>query len=67
MTGAPLPIETPMTWRELVVARTGQEPPRDFDDAVPLLGEDVEAHTRRMAAESIATVRGLVFPRHGVR
>ena len=66
MTGAPLPIETPMTWRELVVARTGQEPPRDFDDAVPLLGEDVEAHTRRMAAESIATVRGLVFPRHGV-
>ncbi len=67
MTGAPLPIETPMTWRELVVARTGQEPPRDFDDAVPLLGEDVEAHTRRMAAESIATVRELVFPRHGVR
>ena len=66
MTGAPLPVETPMTWRELVVARTGQEPPRDFDDAVPLLGADVDAHTRRMAAESIATVRGLVFPRHGV-
>ncbi|MDA3023637.1 MAG: acetoin utilization protein AcuC [Actinomycetota bacterium] len=67
MTGAPLPTETPMTWRELVVARTGQAPPRDFDDAVPLIDDDVKAHARRMAAESVATVRGLVFPRHGVR
>jgi len=67
MTGAPLPIETPMAWRELVVARTGAVPPRDFDDHGPLLGPDVEAHTRRTAEESVATVRALVFPRHGVR
>jgi len=67
MTGASLPIETPMAWRELVVARTGQSPPRDFDDAVPVLGPDVEAHTRRAAEESVATVRGLVFGRHGLR
>jgi acetoin utilization protein AcuC len=66
-TGASLLIETPMTWRELVIARTGQAPPHDFSDAVPPLGEDGEAHTRRMAAESIATMRELVFPRHGVR
>jgi len=67
MSGGVLPIETPMPWRELVVARTGQVPPRDFDDPSPLLGPDVEAHTRRTAEESVATVHQLVFPRHGLR
>jgi hypothetical protein len=67
MTGVPLPLETPMPWRELVVARTGQSPPRDFDDPVPNLGPGVEALTRRTAEESVATVRQLVFPRHGLR
>ena len=67
MTGARLPIETPMPWRELVVARTGAVPPHDFDDPSPLLGPGVEAHTRLVAEESVATVRGLVFPRHGLR
>jgi acetoin utilization protein AcuC len=65
MTGAPLPVETPMPWRELVVARTGAVPPVDFSDVPPLLGADVEAHTRRIAEASVATVRELVFPRHG--
>jgi len=67
MSGARLPVETPMAWRELVVARTGAVPPRDFDDATPLLGPDVTARTRAFAEASVATVRGLVFPRHGVR
>jgi acetoin utilization protein AcuC len=67
MTGASLPVETPMPWRELVVARTGAVPPVDFSDMSPLLGADVEAHTRRFAEASVATVRELVFPRHGAR
>jgi acetoin utilization protein AcuC len=67
MSGGRMPVETPMPWRELVVARTGALPPHDFDDQAPLLGEDVEAHTRRIAEASIATVRELVFPRHGIR
>ena len=67
MSGARLPVETPMAWRELVVTRTGAVPPRDFDDATPLLGPDVTARTRAFAEASVATVRGLVFPRHGVR
>lgn len=67
MTGGRLPVETPMPWQELVVARTGATPPRDFDDHPPLLGADVEVRTRRFAEESVATVRELVFPRHGLR
>jgi len=67
MSGGRMPIETPMGWRELVVARTRAIPPHDFHDPAPLLGEDVAHRTREFAAASIATVRELVFPRHGVR
>jgi acetoin utilization protein AcuC len=67
MAGARLPVETPMPWRELVVARTGAIPPHDFHDPAPLLGAEVEARTREFARKSIATVRELVFPRHGAR
>jgi len=56
-----------MPWRELVVARTGAVPPHDFADVAPLLGPDVAARTRAVAEESVAAVRALVFPRHGVR
>jgi acetoin utilization protein AcuC len=66
MSGARLPVETPMPWRELVVARTGAVPPHGFDDPAPLLGPEAEAQARRMAETSVATVRGLVFPRHGL-
>jgi len=62
-----LPVETPMGWRELVVARTTAVPPHDFHDPAPLLGREVEERTREVANASIATVRELVFPRHGVR
>jgi len=67
MVGARLPVETPMPWRELVVARTGALPPVDFFDPAPLLGAEVEGRTREAARASIATVRELVFPRHGAR
>jgi len=66
MAGSRLPIETPMPWRELVVARTGAVPPHDFDDPAPLLGADVTIRTREFAAASVATVREMVFPRHGL-
>ena len=66
MTDARLPVETPMPWRELVVARTGAVPPVDFSDVSPMLGAEVEAHTRRVADGGVATVRGLHFRRFGV-
>jgi hypothetical protein len=67
MSGARLPIETPAAWRELVVARTGVVPPHDFADVWPLLDAGVEQQARRVAEASVATVRELVFPRHGLR
>ena len=66
MSGGRLPVETPMPWRELVVDRTGERPPRDFDDPAPVLGPDVTPRTRAAAEASVATVRELVFPRHGL-
>jgi acetoin utilization protein AcuC len=67
MVGVPTPIETPMPWRELVVARLGMSPPRSFDDVAPQLAEGALEQTRAFADEAIAAVRGLVFPRHGLR
>lgn len=67
MTGGRLPVDTPMVWQESVVARTGATPPRDFDDPAPVLGPDVAPTTRAFAEASVATVRELVFPRHGIR
>ena len=66
MTGGRLPVETPLPWEELVGTRPGATPPRDFIDRAPLFGGDVEAQTRAFAEESVATVRELVFPRHGL-
>jgi len=65
MADAPLPIETPMPWRELVVARMGAVPPRSFDDPAPRLAEEANRQARAFAHASIATVRELVLPRHG--
>ncbi len=67
MVGAPLPTVTPDAWRELVVARTGATAPDDFTDASPQPGSEVVERARLFAEESVATVRGLVFPRHGLR
>jgi acetoin utilization protein AcuC len=67
MAGVPAPVETPMPWRELVVARLGVTPPRGFDDVVPLLSEGASAQTRAFAEEAVRAVRRHVFPRHGLR
>jgi acetoin utilization protein AcuC len=67
LSGGALPLDTPMPWQELVVARLGVTPPRSFDDLEPHLGPDARAATRAAAEESIATVRDLVFPHHGIR
>jgi acetoin utilization protein AcuC len=67
MVGIPAPIETPMPWRELVVARLGVSPPRSFDDAAPQLAAGALEQTRAFADEAVAAVRRLVFPRHGLR
>jgi acetoin utilization protein AcuC len=67
MAGGRPPAETPAAWRELVVARTGAVPPGDFVDPPPELDPDVVEHARLSAEESVATVRGLVFPRYGAR
>jgi acetoin utilization protein AcuC len=66
MSGARLPVETPMMWRESVVARTAAVPPTDFSDLSPKLDAGVVAQARRVAEASVATVRELVFPRHGL-
>jgi acetoin utilization protein AcuC len=66
MSGARPPVVTPSAWRELVVARTGAVPPVDFSDPSPVLDAGAEVLARRIAEASIATVRELVFPRHGV-
>jgi acetoin utilization protein AcuC len=66
MAGAPAPIETPMPWQELVVARLGVTPPRSFDDVAPQLAEGAVAATRAFADEAVDAVRRLVFPRHGL-
>jgi acetoin utilization protein AcuC len=67
MAGVSAPVETPMPWRELVVARLGISPPRSFDDAPPQLAPGSLELTRAFAEESVDTVRRLVFPRHGLR
>jgi acetoin utilization protein AcuC len=67
MTGGRLPLETPMPWQESVVARLGVTPPRSFDDAAPSLSDEARIRATAFADESIASVRRLVFPRHGIR
>jgi hypothetical protein len=42
-------------------------PPHDFADVSPLLDAGIEQQARRVAEASVATVRELVFPRHGLR
>jgi acetoin utilization protein AcuC len=67
MVGVPAPIETPMPWRELVVARLGVTPPRSFDDDAPVLAGEAVAQTRAFAQEAVDAVRRHVFPRHGLQ
>jgi acetoin utilization protein AcuC len=67
MSGRSLPIETPMSWQERAVERTGVTPPRSFtEDPVSLSPQMVE-RARVAAAESVEAVRRLVLPHHGAR
>ncbi len=66
MAGATLPVETPMPWREEANRRTGQRAPESFfEDPVPV-NEHLRARARDRASRSVATVRELVFPHHGL-
>ena len=67
MAGRSVPVETPMPWQELAYARTGRTPPRSFTDDPAPCSEELRVQTRRAAEESVAAVRRLVLPYHGVR
>ncbi len=66
MTGRKLPIETPMAWQELAVERTGVTPPRAFSDDPVRTSEAMLGQARKAAEESVAAVRDLVWPHHGL-
>ncbi|GGI05645.1 acetoin utilization protein AcuC [Egicoccus halophilus] len=66
MSGRAVPVDTPMTWQELAVARTGRTPPRSFTDDPVDVGAELHAQARRAAEESVEAVRRLVLPHHGV-
>lgn len=65
MTGGKLPIETPMAWRELAAARTGEVAPTSFTDDPVRVSAEIQARARREADEAIEALRRLVLPRHG--
>jgi acetoin utilization protein AcuC len=59
--------ETPMSWQELVVERTGARPPRSFTDDPVAISDAMTAQARTAGNDAIEAVRRLVLPRHGVR
>lgn len=66
MVQRPLPIETPMAWRERAGARTGQRPPEAFADGPLSVSDNLEVKARAAAVESVDALRRLVLPHHGV-
>jgi acetoin utilization protein AcuC len=69
MSGARVPLEIPMPWQELVVARTGVTPPRSFheDETAELrVSDEARARTRDFARTSVEAVRRQVFHHHGL-
>jgi acetoin utilization protein AcuC len=67
MCSTSLAPETPMSWQELVVERTGATPPRSFTDDPVQISEAMTAQARHAAGESVEALRRLVLPHHGVR
>jgi acetoin utilization protein AcuC len=67
MTGGRVPVEIPLDWRILARSLTGTEPPEDFDDPAPEVSEGVRLQARRGAEEAATALRGLLWPRHGLR
>ncbi len=66
MSGARLPIETPMAWREEASRRTGQRAPHAFLEDPVDVNRHLLARARDEADRSVATVRELVMPHHGL-
>jgi acetoin utilization protein AcuC len=67
MCSTSLAPETPMSWQELVVERTGATPPRSFTDDPVRISDAMTEQARISAGDSVEAVRRLVLPRHGVR
>jgi acetoin utilization protein AcuC len=59
--------DTPMSWQELVVERTGATPPRSFTDDPVRISDAMTEQARLSAGDAVEAVRRLVLPRHGVR
>lgn len=66
MAGTELPDETPASWRQVVEERTDQRPPRSFEDGVASVGDETLERARNFADNSVARLRELVFPNHGL-
>jgi len=66
MSGRPAPVEVPMSWQELAIDRTGTTPPRSFTDDPAGVSAAMRAQARAAAEESVAGLRSLVLPYHGV-
>jgi len=66
MSGAVMPVETPMTWRELVAERGLGRPPDDFTDDLVTQTAAMRADTERAAQATIDAARRAYFPRHGL-
>ncbi len=65
MTGATLPVDTPMAWRELATRRTGEAAPRSFTDDPIRVSPETLARARHEADQAVDALRRLVLPRHG--
>lgn len=66
MAGVELPEVTPEAWRDLARQRAGEEPPERFaEEPVGVVGAGA-GRIREAARESVAAVRELVFPHHGL-
>ncbi len=67
MTGRSVPVETPMGWRELAIERTGDHPPTAFTEDPVRVSEAMTEQARETANTSIAALRALLLPLHGLR
>lgn len=66
MTGAKLPLDTPMRWREFANDRTGRVAPTSFSDDPVTISDGIRASARTAANEAIDGLRRLVLPYHGL-
>ena len=67
MAGRSVPVETPMGWRELAVERTGDHPPTAFTEDPVTVSDAMSEQARDAANTSVAALRDLLLPLHGLR